>query len=365
MTNLFSLEDFPVLFQEDGAEILDPSVKDLNILYREEEQGTMSGAILYGGNETTLIYGSSGLGKSSTIRKVSHDIVQEHGGKYFEGRHVLHRSGERSIYIYHVPFLNSSQSFSNHINRLRKTIEDYSSDIEPVVFIDQIDMYNEDPNHIFSIIRKTLADPKIFGVCLEKLDGFDRNLEFRPYTEIEIAGILGNKIERSFENNILDENILHNCVVATGRDFKSNVREAMHLLRLSSKRAERERSKKVTLDHYISAFQNKLDSRREMIRTLPKEMKLLLDAMNDLVNRFPGRNDIGFGEIYHTYQEMGGSLNSVEASPYAREIDSQSLHEGIEILREKGVVRKESSFVFESVGEHEIESPVDKLCLKV
>ncbi|MBR9682092.1 MAG: hypothetical protein GOV02_00260 [Candidatus Aenigmarchaeota archaeon] len=353
MSRLFKLTDFQSLFQNsgnpnNGIRVLSPSTIDVDVLYREREQQGIYDEIMFGDNETNLIYGSSGCGKSVISREVAKSVVRYQGGKFFDGNSVYSHDGDKKIYIYYVPFLSSGpEELPGYLSK--KNIEDYGGDIQHVVFIDQLDMHSkeaDDLDNIFGVVKKSLDNPKIFGVSVKHIDyNFKNELHFESYKNGEIIGILNNKADKSFQPGVLDPRVIQSCADITEGRFNSNISTGMHLLRSTGNIAERSKSPNATLEHLKEATELKLRSHREeMIDSLPENYKLVLDATNCSIRNNTGK--IEMNEVYRRYSDMSGCSKYTEFVNVLMELDKQSLHNGCKIERVNGSLKINSIFMF-------------------
>lgn len=349
-----------------GVKVLNPATMGVGVIYREREQKEIYDEIVSGKNGTNLIYGSSGSGKSVVSREAAKRVVDERGGKLFDGRKVYSKDGNDQIHIYYIPFLSSQpEGLSEYISS--RKLEDYDGNIKYVVFIDQLDMRvgdeesPDDVNDVFDFVKRSLNNPKIFGISLKHLNyDFGNELHFEPYNNKEIIGILSDKAGISFQSGVLDPRIIYSCADITKERFSSNISTAMNLLKSTGSIAQINKSETVTLEHFKEATNLKLRSHKEeIIKRLPADWKSVLDATNYSIQN--NGTDMGMDDVYKRYSDVGGSLEFIEFAKILTELDKQSLHDGCRTVRENGSVKVRSIITFPE-KEYDDYMDLTKLC---
>jgi cell division control protein 6 len=82
----------------------------------------------------------------------------------------------------------------------------------------------------------------------------EEELVFPPYNALQLQDILKERAESAFKEGTLQEGVIAKCAAYAAREH-GDARRALDLLRVAGELAERESSKKITLEHIDAANQ--------------------------------------------------------------------------------------------------------------
>lgn len=189
-----------------------------------------------------------------------------------------------------------------------------------LIILDEIDQAVEkiSDNFIYSLTRMNSelknAQINIIGISnsLNFMDNLDprvrsslgeEELVFPPYNALQLQDILRERAEMAFKEKVLEDGVIAKCAAFAAREH-GDARKALDLLRVAGEIAERESSKKISLQH-IDAANQKVESDKmlEVVSTEPKQFQLVLCSVMCLDK---DRKDEGIftGDVYNKYQEI-------------------------------------------------------------
>ena len=127
------------------------------------------------------------------------------------------------------------------------------------------------------------------------------NIIFPPYTADELCDILEERAKDALKENVLEENVIPLCAALAAQEH-GDARRALDLLRVSAEIAERNRDRRVT-ERHVRMAENKieLDRLKEIVKTLPIQLKLVLMAAVKGVENY---NYLTTGELYSIYKDI-------------------------------------------------------------
>jgi len=130
----------------------------------------------------------------------------------------------------------------------------------------------------------------------------EEELVFPPYNALQLQDILKERADISFKDEVLEEGVISKCAAFAAREH-GDARRALDLLRVAGELAERERSRKVALEH-IDAANSKIerDKMLDTIESVPKQYHLVLASIMMLTNKT--LDEIFTGDVYNKYQEV-------------------------------------------------------------
>lgn len=131
----------------------------------------------------------------------------------------------------------------------------------------------------------------------------EEELVFAPYNALQLQDILKDRADKAFKEGILEEGVIAKCSAYAAREH-GDARRALDLLRVAGEIAERENSKKITLQH-IDLANSKIekDKMLDIIESEPKQFQLVLYSIMNLHEKGDSE-PIFTGEVYNTYQEV-------------------------------------------------------------
>lgn len=167
----------------------------------------------------------------------------------------------------------------------------------------------------------------------------EEKILFPPYGAVQLEDILRDRAREVFRDGVVDAGVIERCAGYAALE-NGDARRALALLRLASELAERDRSKRISLDHVIKAKSRlELDIIVECCRTLPSHCKVLLYAIMQAHER--RRGAVATGEIYEGYcrlcQRLGlQPLHARSISNYLSELENLGLIRATIVSRGRG-----------------------------
>ena len=130
----------------------------------------------------------------------------------------------------------------------------------------------------------------------------EEELVFPPYNAIQLQDILKERAQEAFVEGVLDEGVFSKCAAFAAREH-GDARRALALLRVAGELAEREKSKRLTMEFIDKANQKiEKDKMLDIIENEPKQHQLVLYSILNLTNE--NKEGIFTGNVYNKYQEM-------------------------------------------------------------
>ena len=274
-----------------------------------------------------LVYGEPGTGKTLVIKTILNKIQTRVEKSNFPIKLVYSNSKDQSnttgllVSLGRQIGLDKDQlpgnglSISDVFNRL---LEKINNDKLNVIFvIDEID-------YLAEIIQKTgkdilyqltranerLEQGSLSLVGISNDLTFKENLDprvisslgeeeivFTNYNVEQIKKILGERINESFIENVVEDPALNLCAALAGGEH-GDARRAIDLLRVAGELAERQQSDKVTITHVREASLKIEENKEEAsLKSYPLHEKLVLLAIMKA-------NGSSTGEIYSSYKNL-------------------------------------------------------------
>lgn len=130
----------------------------------------------------------------------------------------------------------------------------------------------------------------------------EEELVFAPYNALQLQDILKERAKEAFTEGILDEGVFSKCAAFAAREH-GDARRALDLLRVAGELAEREGSKKLTME-FIDKANNKIerDKMLDIIENEPRQHQLVLYSILNLHGK--EAEGVFTGNVYNKYQEF-------------------------------------------------------------
>lgn len=130
----------------------------------------------------------------------------------------------------------------------------------------------------------------------------EEELVFPPYNALQLQDILRERANQAFCEGILDEGVFSKCAAFAAREH-GDARRALDLLRVAGELAEREGSKKLTME-FIDKANNKIerDKMLDIIENEPRQHQLVLYSILNLHGK--ETEGVFTGNVYNRYQEF-------------------------------------------------------------
>ena len=281
--------------------------------YRESEQQQFATAIkplLQGHTGKNLfVYGAPGIGKTSACRHVlreleetSEEIIPLYVNCWKENTtfKIFYRLCEDLGHKF-IMQKKTSELFALIKQRLNKTAA--------VFVFDEIDKL-EEMDFLYSLLEDVYRK-SIFLITnyRDSYSEFDERLRsrlnpeflfFRPYNELEIAGILRQRREYAFLPGCWNEEafteIIEKCTET------KDLRIGLYLLREAGRIAEEKCAKKILPEHVAAAIIKVEDFHIKPKEGLPEDLQAILNLVRD-------NNGKKIGEIFAAYNEHLGEMS--------------------------------------------------------
>ena len=142
----------------------------------------------------------------------------------------------------------------------------------------------------------------------------DKEIVFPPYGADELADILSERAQLSFNDGILDSDVIPLCSAMAAKE-EGDARYALDLLKNAGELAYDEMAEKVTSEH-VRRAKDRIEHNKvsEILSTLPLQQQRLLEAILNLTKQ---KEEITSGKLYESYTEISKS----DAVTYRRIFD--------------------------------------------
>lgn len=194
-----------------------------------------------------------------------------------------------------------------------------------IVILDEIDiLLNKDGDGILYTLTRT---GNVSVLCISNYLDFknlinsrvtsslnDKEIVFPPYGADQLSDILAERAELSFNENILDGDVIPLCSAMAAKE-EGDARYALDLLKNAGELAFDEDSSVVTSDH-VRRAKEKIEHNKviEIISTLPLQQQRLLEAILNLTKQ---KEEISSGKLYDAYTD----ISKKDAVTYRRIFD--------------------------------------------
>ncbi|MFT4303291.1 MAG: ORC1-type DNA replication protein [Candidatus Woesearchaeota archaeon] len=130
----------------------------------------------------------------------------------------------------------------------------------------------------------------------------EEEIVFHSYNAVQLKSILKKRSSLAFVQGVLEQGLIEKCAAYAARDH-GDARRALELLRVSGEIAEREGSKKVTIQH-LDLAESKIEKDRiiDVVIAQPKQHQLVLFSIVRISEK--RSKAIFTGEIYEYYKVL-------------------------------------------------------------
>ncbi|MBI5148631.1 orc1/cdc6 family replication initiation protein [Candidatus Pacearchaeota archaeon] len=189
-----------------------------------------------------------------------------------------------------------------------------------IIILDEIDhiVQKISDNFLYNLTRLNSelnkAQISIIGISndLTFLDNLDPRVKsslseeevvFSPYNAVQLQDILRERSKKAFKSGVISEGVIEKCAAYAAREH-GDARRALDLLRISGEIAERDRDKKIVIEHIDKANEKmERDKILDIVETEPKQFQLTLLAIINLIDS-KKYDKIFTGEVYEHYQQL-------------------------------------------------------------
>lgn len=142
----------------------------------------------------------------------------------------------------------------------------------------------------------------------------DKEIVFPPYGADQLADILSERAELSFNDDVLEGDVIPLCSAMAAKE-EGDARYALDLLKNAGELALDEDSKNVTSDH-VRRAKDRIEHNKvsEILSTLPLQQQRLLEAVLTLTKQ---NEEITSGKLYEAYTD----ISKKDAVTYRRIFD--------------------------------------------
>ncbi len=280
------------------------------LLYREQEQRVMASAIkpLFAdrSGRNLFVHGPPGIGKTIACRHVLAELEDETDEIDALYINCWQKNTTFKILVELCELLGYKFTQNKNTEQLLDIIKKLVNKGSAVFVFDEVDKL-EDVHFLYTLIEHIfkksiilITNDKNWIVNLDdrvKSRLLAEMLEFKPYSESEIKGILRSRADFAFVKGVFEE-LAFNAVCKAAFERK-DVRVGLYLLREAGTIAEERSSRKITIDDVQRAVQKLEEFKIKDIEALDDDLRQILDV----IKLHSGSK---IGELYQKYVDAGG-----------------------------------------------------------
>lgn len=281
------------------------------IPFRENQQMHMASCInpLFSNRSgrNLIIHGTPGIGKTVACKKVLQELEEKTEDIVPIYINCWQKNSSYKVIVEICDILGYKFVQNKGTEELFKIVKERLNKISSVLVFDEIDK-TEDYDFLYSILEE-IYRKSIFLITNHKewITTIDKRirsrlvpeiLEFKPYTQNEINGILKERLNSAFYENSFNDEAFEE-ISKKAFEFE-DVRTGLYLLRESATIAEDKSARQVNIEHVNSAI-DKLDG------FSVKDTDDLNDDTNMILDIIKENSGEKIGDIYKKYQDKGGS----------------------------------------------------------
>ncbi|MBA3063991.1 AAA family ATPase [Candidatus Woesearchaeota archaeon] len=278
--------------------------------YREGEQQQMASCIkpLFQkrNGRNLFIYGKPGIGKTLACKNVLKELEQESDEIFPIYINCWQKNTSFKILIEICSLLGYKLTHNKKTCELFNIVKGILNKKSVIFVFDEADKL-DDFDFLYSILeeiyRKSIFLINNDSSWLSEIEDRIKSrlmpemLEFRPYDGIETDGIIRERIEYAFFENVWQEEAIE---LAVEKTFElGDIRSGLYLLREAGNAAEDRSSRKITLDDVKKALDKLPEFSSKKTNELDEDKKFILE----IIKKNSGEK---IGEIYKAYQEANG-----------------------------------------------------------
>ena len=293
-----------------SKEVLSPHYIPEMMLFREGEVRSVMEGVLPALKDqkphNIFIYGSTGTGKTASVRSVMEKLEHEGSEKikavYMNCRvyDSRYKVLQHCISKFNPDFAKTGFSFSVLYERLLDWIEGDGDHIEGkrlVIALDEIDMVKDLDNLVYTLTRVN-DDLKKGSVSLvgisnkvnfkNRLDArsksslCEREIVFQPYNAMQLQGILKQRVTQAFDDEAVVDESGVNLAAAIAAAENGDARYALLLLLRAGELADLRKTRITDKEVTEARKQAEEDKAFEVISTLPEHQQIFLLALSSL-----------------------------------------------------------------------------------
>ena len=336
------------LFKNEDS--LDTEWLPKNLPFREAQHHAIANCIkplLQGRTgRNCIISGAPGIGKTAAVKLVLKEL-EENPDVNAPDIYILYvncwqKNTTYKIFVDLCEQLGYKFTQNKNTEDLFKIIQNIVNKKAAVFAFDEVDKVEEVDflyNIFTDILKKSILmitnHPQWYATVDERIRSrlLPEKIDFQPYSDAEIKGILKQRVDYAFTANTWDDAPLN--LIAEKTINAGDVRVGLHLLREAGLAAEDQSARKITLEHAKKAMEKITNFTIKPAEDLSQDARVILQ----LVKAQSGR----IGDLFKTYQDQGGTATY---KTFQRRIET--LEKGGFIETKKIVGGKEGSTTFVS-----------------
>lgn len=332
------LEKKSSIFKDKG--VLSPHYVPETLVYRDEEIRkimTCLAPVLKNQKAKNLfVYGKTGTGKTVSTKYVLEKLLQQGNSSVF-GLYMncrvydsRYKIIQKTLTEFHPDIAKTGYSFAVLYEKFLDWMEENGKHV--VLLLDEIDVVKDLDQMIYTLTRLNddLREGSLTLVGVSNKVGFTKKLDmrsrsslceeelvFQPYNANQLAGILTQRSQKAFHDNVVDESAISLAAAIAAAD-NGDARYALILLMHAGEHAEHKGIEKITdkeVEYSRKAAEE--DKAFEIISSLPEQQQLVLFGLAKLgvdtkYKRLveEGNEKLYFsGEVYEAYVESAKKFN--------------------------------------------------------
>ncbi len=282
------------------------------IPYREDHQFKIAGCVKplfqQRNGRNIIIIGKPGVGKTVACRHVLNELEEKTDEIIPLYINCWKQNTSYKVFVELCELMNYKFTQNKKTDELFKILKQLLNKTSSVIVFDEIDKA-DDLDFLYMLLeevyRKTIilitnyknwildVDERIKSRLMAEL------IEFQPYNETEIKGILEKRKDFAFYPNIWDQEAFAKVIRKTYE--LEDLRSGLYLMQESATIAEDASSKKIMMKHYEEAEQKLNDFFIKKKDALQESEKFILE----IIKKNSGTK---IGEVFKIYQKEGGNL---------------------------------------------------------
>src|SRR3989338_267327 len=284
------------------------------IPFREMQQKQVAGCIkpLFDkrNGKNIVILGPPGVGKTVACRHIMNELEEETDEIIPIYINCWQKNTSYKVVVELCNFLDYKFTQNKKTEELFEIVKNILNKKSAVFVFDEIDKA-EDYDFIYTLLediyRKTIVLITNYKTWIVSLDDRIKSrlipemLEFRPYSQTEIKGILKERISYAFAQNTVDENAVDFIAKKTIEAGEGDIRIGLYLLKEAGDIADMKNSSKLALEHAEDAAKKLSDFSVKKTDDLDDDCKKIMSVIKI-------KNGGKIGDLFRSYQEEGGKI---------------------------------------------------------
>lgn len=282
------------------------------IPYREKEQRVVAGCIkpLFQekNGKNVFIFGQPGVGKTAACKHIIKELEEETDDIVPLYINCWQRNTTYKIILEICELMDFKFVQNKKTEELFKWIKQTLNKKSVVFVFDEADKL-EDLDFLYMILeeiyRKTIILITNYKEWIVDLDERIKSrlmpeiVEFKPYNYEETKGILKQRAEYAFHQNVLSEDAFE--FIAKKTFELQDIRMGLHLMKEAGRIAEDKSSRKITLEHAQKSLSKVEEFNIKKTSELASDEQMILE----MVKKNSGKK---IGDFFKIYQDSGGKL---------------------------------------------------------